>query len=52
MGTTRCTGGVATSTKHTTTGEPMMLDPPKFHVWFDDFDSCASGEWRYDLVEV
>lgn len=51
-GPTHFTNGVS----NTAVGDPLyrfgMLDPTKWHVWFDDFDKYTAGDWTITTAET
>lgn len=50
--TTHYPNGVTTAAKGSTLGEFILPDPTKAHVFFDDFDSYAAGDWVITTTEA
>lgn len=50
--TTRFPSGVTNGAVSGVCSSLGMLDPTKFHTWFDDFDSYAAGDWVITTTEA
>lgn len=52
MTSTNFIDGVTNVAESTTLGSFIMPDPTSAHVWFDDFDSYAAGDWVITTTEA
>lgn len=49
---TRFPGGVSTAARNSTFYNAGFPDPTKWHVYFEDFDRFAAGDWTITTVEA
>ena len=49
---TRFPGGVSNTSSTGTMAELGSLDPTKYHIFFDDFDTYTAGDWTITTTET